>query len=145
MWSTIRHEALSLDTGQKALRSFGLVMAGAAGLIALFVFWRSGWATGAAVQVLLGMAALFALLGMAWPRVLLRPYRVWMVGALVLGFVMTRVILSVVFFLVLTPIGLIMHLLGKNPLARRPDAALATYWIPKEPQDGERERLERYG
>ncbi len=42
---------------------------------------------------------------------------------------LTYVILAVVFFLVLTPLGLIRRLLGKDTLGRRPDPDRTSYWV----------------
>ena len=77
--------------------------------------------------------------------VILKPvYRVWMTLAVVMGFIMTRVILSVVYYLVMTPIGLAMRLFGKDPMHRRIDPEASSYWIEKSYDDESPERLEKY-
>ena len=45
-----------------------------------------------------------------------------------LGAINTRIILSLMFYLLLTPIALVMKLLGRDPLQRRPDPAAPSYW-----------------
>ena len=95
-------------------------------------------------DVLGGLGAALTVLGLTTPVVLKPVYRVWMALAVVLGFVMTRVILTVVYYLVMTPIGLVMRLLGKDPLDRRPDPGAASYWIEKTYPDDSKERLEKY-
>ena len=92
----------------------------------------------------LGFTAVLVLLGAVAPRILRRPYRVWMALAVVLGFVMTRVILTVFFFLVLTPTGLVFRLLGRDSLHRKIDRQAPTYWLPKEYPIADRSRYEKF-
>ena len=102
------------------------------------------WTMTTATTVLGALGAALIVLGLTVP-VLLKPvYRVWMALAVVLGFVMTRVILTVVYYLIMTPIGLIMRLLGKDPLHRRLDPGASSYWIEKTYPDESKERLEKY-
>jgi hypothetical protein len=71
-------------------------------------------------------------LGAAAPRLLTLPYRGWMRFAELLSRVVTTLILAIVFFLVVTPIGLWKRLRGWDPLERRlaPQPAGASYWRP---------------
>ena len=68
------------------------------------------------------------LLGMIFP-VLLWPFqKVWMILGIILGYIMSRVLLSLVFFLVLTPIALIARISGKDFLHREIENRAVTYW-----------------
>jgi hypothetical protein len=69
-------------------------------------------------------------------------HTVWMGLALVLGFVMTRVILTLMYYLVFTPVGLLMRALGRDPMQRKLGAE--SYWIVKEYPDDSAARLTRY-
>lgn len=140
----IGDELRALDTSRPALRRFGWVVGGVLLLIGGIVLWRQGWTLSTASQVLFGVGTALVVLGTAVPQALRAVYRGWMALALILGFVMTRVLLTLVFFLVVTPIGLLMRLIGHDPMRRKPDDAAATYWIPKEPHDPSPKRLERY-
>jgi hypothetical protein len=63
--------------------------------------------------------------------------------ALVLGHVMTRVLLALVFFLIVTPIGLVRRALGRDPIEKSAEPELDSYWIRRE--DGaDAGHLERY-
>jgi hypothetical protein len=64
-----------------------------------------------------------------YPRALVWPNRVWMTLAEGLSFVTTRVILAFVFFVVLTPTGLIKRAMGWDPLHRRSTPG-DSYWRP---------------
>ena len=126
------------ETG--ALRSFGLVMAGAVTLLFGLGFpWLGGrpypvwpWA----------VAAVLVAWALVWPAGLAPAHRAWMAAAHVLGWLNTRLILGLVFFVVLTPIGLVMRLAGRDPMHRRFEPGLATYRVPRarppEPSDLER-------
>ncbi len=57
-------------------------------------------------------------------------YRGWMFAALPIGWTVSATLMGIVFFLVITPIGLILRAMGKDPMCRRPDPAAATYWLP---------------
>jgi len=78
------------------------------------------------------IAALFILLTLAGPILLKPVYTVWMRFAFVLGWFNTRLLLLLMFYLIFTPIGLIMRLLRVDLLERKIDKARKTYWIKKE-------------
>lgn len=78
---------------------------------------------------LLCAGATLALLGAFFPKSLVVPNRLWMGMAGAMGFVTTRVILAVVFFLIVTPIGIVRRLSGGDPLGRRA-ARAESYWKP---------------
>lgn len=137
-------EVGALDTSPRALRSFGLVVGGVFVAIAAVIAWRRGWEVGPLVVGLGGPGAALALLGLVAPEVLRPVFVVWMGLAVVLGAVMTRVLLTLVFALIVVPIGLALRLAGKDPLDRRIDRARTTYWRPKVYDDDSAARLERY-
>jgi len=64
-------------------------------------------------------AALLLLLDMMVPALFKLPAKLWFGLSLVLGTVMSKVLLSAIFFLVLTPMGLLRRLLGKDPMRMR--------------------------
>ena len=140
LWQEIKE----VDTSKKALRSFGWVVGGVLLVIAAVVWWRNDFAVTTAVSVLGGIGGALVVLGLTAPVVLKPVYRVWMALAVVMGFIMTRVILSVVYCLVMTPIGLAMRLFGKDPMHRRIDPEASSYWIEKSYDEESPDRLEKY-
>jgi hypothetical protein len=88
-------------------------------------------------------AALVLVMGyLAYP--LLRPaYLVWMKFAFVLGWINTRILLGVFFFLVLTPIGFVLRMTGKDLLNERIDKNATTYWLKREKTPFDQERYKR--
>ena len=96
-----------------------------------------------ATTVALIAAAGFALVGWLLPRLLGPFYRLWMRFAALLGMVNTRVLLTVFYYLVLTPIGLLFKLTGKELLKMRPDEQAKSYWQTREPAPFEPARYKR--
>ena len=96
----------------------------------------SNGSTGALLS-LLAVLGLAGVLGAA--AVLASPafgsalYRGWMFAALPIGWTISHILLGMVYFLVFTPIGLIMRALGKDPMERRFQPDAPTYWIKRPP------------
>jgi hypothetical protein len=111
----------------RAEREFGLVVGGVFVLLCLWWIYRGKFAS--VVQVGLPVGSLLVLLGLIYPRALVYPNRAWMALAEALSFVTTRIILAFVFFVVLTPIGLIKRAMGWDPLNRRAGKS-ESYWVP---------------
>ncbi len=95
-------------------RSFGISVGGFLLLVAAVLWWR-GRITNA--EILAGVGVVLVTLGLTAPRLLKYPSNVWWKFAMILGYVNARVILSIAFFLVLTPIALIWRLIGRDPLS----------------------------
>lgn len=133
----------ALDGSRAALRGFGRTVGLVLLAIGTYVLWRRGWALTVLPATLLGIGGALVGLGLAAPGVLRPVYRVWMLLAVVMGFVMTRVLLTLVFFGVVTPIGLLRRALGHDPLRRKPDPHATTYWLPKSPEEDPRAAMER--
>jgi hypothetical protein len=124
---------------RKRLRGFGLTVGVAFVALAALLVWkhRPLWPLAA------GLGALLALMGLVVPHWLRPLERVWMRIALALGWVMTRVILGIVFALVFAPAGLIMRLFGKDPLRLRFDKQRPSYWHPRAEENRSPARMER--
>jgi hypothetical protein len=61
--------------------------------------------------------------------IIARPfYAVWYFIACCMGFIMGNVLFSVFYFLVLTPLGLLMRMAGRDPLKKKFDRKTSTYW-----------------
>lgn len=108
-------------------REFGLVVGGVLVLLSSWWLYRGKFASVSPITLPLGW--LLVLLGLLWPKALIWPNRGWMLLAEGLSFVMTRIILGIVFFLIMTPIGVVKRLSGWDPLDRR-SGRRSSYWRP---------------
>ena len=124
----------------RAEKEFGLVVGGVFTLLSLWWLCR-GKFTGV-VNVVLPLGASLTVLGLLYPRALVLPNRAWMMLAEVLSFVSTRIILAFVFFVVLTPIGLIKRAMGWDPLSRRTPSG-ESYWRPYSERQRNRRHYEK--
>lgn len=124
----IRDDIRALKTSPRELRKFGLAVGGVLAVLGLFFLLRHKplW------PFLLWPGALLVSLGVVIPRTLKWIYVGWMSLAFVLGFVMAHVILTLFFFLVITPVGLLARMLGKDFLSLKLDRTASSYWIPRE-------------
>jgi hypothetical protein len=109
-------------------RAFGLTIGAVLGLIAVFsfIFGTHGWWW-------LGAAAVFALSGLLVPAALAPLNRLWFRFGLLLHHIISPVVLALMFYAVMTPIGLLMRLFGKRPLHLRFDRNAGSYWIRRDP------------
>lgn len=120
MWN----EILKIKSDKKALREFGFVMAGFFLIIGGIAMFRGR----AHYPYLLSAAAAFSAAAVFFPRILLPFQKAWMAFSMVIGFFMSRVIMTVLFYGVLTPIGVAMRIFGKDVLDQRIDKDKASYW-----------------
>ena len=115
----------------KEIRQFGLIFG--AILVGVFVLFLP-WAKDKAAPVWPWFPAAFFWLAAVFLPDALRPvYRVWMKLAMAINAVVTRLVLSSVFYLVVFPMGVVMKLMGKDPMARRWTASLRSYRITSQP------------
>ncbi len=105
-------------------RTFGLSVGGVCLALAGVLAWR-GYSAAPVVFGVVG--ALLVCFGATYPPALRMPNRIWWRFAQALGWFNTRVILTAFFALVLTPAGILMRLVGRNPL--RPTTT-GTNWTP---------------
>jgi hypothetical protein len=123
----------------KELRKFALTLFCALGILGCIFVWRKrdiGF-------VLWGIGSAALLIGWAQPRVLSPVYKYWMKLALALGFITSHVLLGLLYYFVFTPTGLVMRLLGKNPLALQLDKTNNSYWIKREGGKYDKQRYEK--
>jgi Saxitoxin biosynthesis operon protein SxtJ len=117
----------------KQLRSFGFTVGG---IFALIGFWPlivrgedPRWWSLVVAGCLLVPAAVF-------PKSLVWVYKGWMAVGHIMGWINTRIILGVVFYVIVTPIGMFRRLLGKDPMGRRLRPDLDSYRIIRKPRPG---------
>ena len=119
----MKAELNSIKSNRKDLKNFGFTIGFILLIIGIFLFVRE---KDLFVYFIL-IGSILIILGGITP-VLLRPfYKVWMIFAVIIGWIMTRIILSVLFFSIITIIGLFTRLLGKDFLNLNSESN-ESYW-----------------
>jgi cytochrome b subunit of formate dehydrogenase len=132
-------EIKGIDQSKSALRKFGLTVGGVLLLLSAFLFWKDK----SSFVYFAVPGGLLAALGLIAPTLLKPVNRVWMTFAVIMGFVMTRVILTVIYFGMFTPIALVLKVLGKDLLEEGWDKNATSYWVKRTPQPYDRSESER--
>jgi hypothetical protein len=120
----IKDEIKNIKESDKDLRKFGLTIGIIIILIAALLFWKQKPSF-----IYFFPVGLFLVLAGIFTPPLLRPLnKGWMIFSVLLGWVMTRVILSVLYYIILTPIGIIAKISGKKFLELKIDKSKESYW-----------------
>ena len=108
-------------------RSFGLVFAAVFALLAAYLIWhdRAWW------WIPLSASMAFLSLALFQPSLLAPLNWVWTKLGLLLGAVVAPIVMAVIFFGVIMPIGLVTRMVGKDFLRLRRDPSASTYWLPR--------------
>ena len=117
-------EIKNITSKKSDLRKFSIVIGTVLFLIAGLFYWKEK----ESFQIFLTTGVVFCLLGIIIPVVLKPIYWAWMIFANILGWVMTRVKLSLLFYTVITPTGVVLRLLGKRFLGTERDESKENYW-----------------
>jgi len=122
-----------IEVSPKKIKDFGWVMFAVLGiLIPLFISYRIGWDINTPMLILFAISQFFLIPSIVLPRMMEPIYKAWMLLAILLGLIMTKVIITIVFIFIMTPIGLIRKLFVKDPLNLKADKSATTYWVKKE-------------
>jgi hypothetical protein len=117
-------EISSIKSGKSDQRKFGIII----GTVFLIIAGLFFWGEKELFKVFFAIGFVLFVTGIAIPFILKPLYWVWMVFSTILGWFMTRVILSLLFYGVITPIGLILRLLDKQFLDLKQNHSRQSYW-----------------
>jgi hypothetical protein len=120
---------INRNPSRRDLVVFGVGLPLLAGLLGAHRWWAGSHTAATAIWMAGGVVALaFALV----PPLRRRIYVAWMYGVFPVGWVVSHVILAVVFYAVFAPTGVLLRLFGKDPMSRAFERPRASYWIPRE-------------
>jgi len=122
----VKDELKSLEISKKILRKFGLLVGGIFFLFGFWIYYSSQSFVGI---IFLFIGILLFAFGLLFPNALSSAYKVWMGLAFALGWIMSRVLLIVLFYFVLTPVGFIAKIVGKKFLDIDYTVKKESYWI----------------
>ena len=130
---------MDADNKRKQLRRFGIQLGIALGLLGGLFWWKEN-----NIYVYLSIFSLiFLLIGLLWPSLLAPIYKVWLAVAKFMGTLITKIILIILFYLVITPIGLLLRLFGKDFLKLRFDKNGNSYWIKQQSSSHNKSQYDR--
>lgn len=121
----IIEEIKNIKGSKSDWKKFGITMGIILTIIGLYMVWKKN----DYFAYIIFLAAVFFILGLILPVALKYVYKAWMSLAVVMGFIMTRVIMIIIFYLLVTPIGLIASLTGKKFLDMKIDHNAKSYWL----------------
>lgn len=109
------------------------------GLVGLALYRRIGVPLEVA-QAIWGSAVVFGILGLVRPTAVRWLYLGLTYGTYPIGWLVSHLVLALLFYLVMTPVGLLLRLIGRDPLVKRAQPGATTYWRRREPPAS----MERY-
>ncbi len=133
----VAHELKELDVSKKSLRKFGIVIGIILITVVIIFLWNSvSWRV-----LLLSLGGILLLNGIFIPNSLKDIYKIWMGFAFALGWVVSRIILTILFVFILTPIGLLAKIFGKEFIDLNFNKKNNSYWIPKKDSPVDYEKM----
>jgi hypothetical protein len=124
----LKDELKFIDKSDEAVKKTGLTI-GVVLILVSLLLWYLGKTSFIYFSIIGGLFVILAIIAIP----VLRPFhRLWMMLALAMGFVMSRVILSLLYYLVLTPIGLLAKIVGKKFMPIGFEKSAPTYWEKRE-------------
>lgn len=114
------------------LRKFGIAMLIGFGILGAFFYWRASVPEPVTPLLLWGFGLFAGLLGLSGTKGAIPVYRAWMAFAFVASQITSRLLLALVYFGVVTPVGLLARIVGRDRLGLR-RRETASYWVPIKP------------
>ena len=121
-----KRDAFKIPTDRNFGVTFGCVFAA----LALWAAWKH---KAHAAGIVGGLSVLFFALGVFMPRVLHPLNLAWARLGWLLGMIVSPIVMGAIFFLVLTPVALVMRARGRDVLQRRFDPQRRSYWLERNP------------
>jgi hypothetical protein len=128
---------IKFNPSKKDLRNFGFIALVAFGLIGALVYWKRGLfgfdfgqATETVSYILWGLGLLSGLFSLVIPAANRALYVALSLITYPIGFVVSHVVMAFIFFVIITPVGLLFRVLGRDPLHRKFDRSAESYWDP---------------
>ena len=117
-------EIKNIQIKKTDLRKFGIT----GGFILLIIAGLLFWKENESFHVSLTIGIILCSLSIALPIILKPIFWIWMICAILIQWIITRIILSLIYYLIITPVGLIGRLLGKQFIELKWNSNNSTYW-----------------
>jgi hypothetical protein len=134
-----KEEIKNIKEDKTTLRKFGFTVGTVLLLVGIVLFL-----IGKSSSVVFGgIGVLLILFGLILPNILKPLNKIWMTLAVILGWFMSRVILFILYYVIITPIGIFLKLIGKDFLKLKIDKSSKSYWETREKKIAEQIDYER--
>ena len=124
----ILEEIKNIKSEKRDLRNFGITFCIILGILGTALWWKEK----DTYTIFLTLSAVFLFFGLVLPSLLRPLQKAWMVFAVILGWFMTRLILSVLFYIVFTITRFIAMAFGKKFLDLKMDKSRKSFWVARE-------------
>lgn len=135
----LKEELKHIDTSEQSVKKTGITV----GIVLIAISFIFLWLGKNSFIYFLAIGGIFIILSYKAISLLKPFHKLWIGFSLVLGFVMSRIILMILFFLVVTPIGLLAKVVGKKFMPLGFDKNAETYWDKREKKAKEKIDYER--
>lgn len=142
---TLWEEIKKIKADRKELRKFGITIAIVLGLLGSLALYKES----SKYLGFWGVSCLFLVLSLLLPELLKPVHKVWMALALMLGWINTHLLLGLIFYLIFTPVGLILRGIGKDLLDQKftppgtGSNSTGSYWKKREKGSKDKVKYER--
>ena len=123
---------LKTDFTDRQLRQFAGIWLPAFALTVGFMLWNKFGFRDAAF-VLWAVTAVIGTVGVLKPRWIKPLLVAWLVAAFPIGWTVSHLLLALIYYACISPLGLLMRLLGRDPLKRQDNRSVDTYWVARKP------------
>ena len=142
---------MNLRPDAKTLRQFGFIAVAGFGFVAAIAHYEVlifaaglGGAKPYVVNTFAGLAAYSGVFGLIFPKAVLPVYLGLTVATYPIGFVLSHVIMGALFYGLITPVGIFMKIIGRDPLERKLDPDAESYWHDCRPERGKESYFRQY-
>lgn len=117
-------EIKKIKSSKKELKEFGITLGVVFAIVGGFLWWQQkDYFIGVFV-----ISGLFLFFGLFLPVLLLPVHKIWMTIAILIGFIVTRVILALLFYFLISPLSMVSRLFGRQFLDLELDTRKNSYW-----------------
>ena len=134
--------SIQRNPSRRDLLVFGLLLGPFVALLGLVLERKLG-APGAARLAWIAGGTIVALFAVV-PRARRPIYLGWIYATYPIGWVVSNVLLAVIYYLVFTPLGWLLRAAGRDPMTSRFDRSAASYWVEHDPEQDPRRYLRQY-
>ena len=131
-------ELKTIETTEKVLKKFGFLLVVFLTVLGSISFWQQG----TAYYYLFPSAMMIVVIALAFPKGLKLIYLPWMIVATIIGWAVTRIILTILYYAILTPVSILARVLGKDFLDQKIVPEQKSYWVVRANRTIDRKELE---